>query len=621
MNKDLILTKSIVNYSRVATKKVSIGKINIGDKLPVAVQTMCNTHTSDVEATVNQIVNVALSTECHIIRVTVPTLADVEFLKQIKNTLISKNIDIPIVADVHFNSKVAVECSKIVEKVRINPGNFSDFKNPCLSDAEFLAEADNIEQNLIPFISECKKHNTAVRIGVNHGSLSKRIVNRYGDTPQGMAESAMEFLRNFHKHAFDNLVVSLKASNPFVMVRACRILSNQMQTENLNYPLHLGVTESGEGKEGRLKSYAGICALLSDGIGDTIRVSLTEPPENEIIPAVTIRNYISEKSSALPLPEIPIFFNPFEYSKRDSTLANFNNLFNSAIVSLFVNDNCDVDNLCEFLVEKDAKTPDLVFCNNEGQALKLSSVKPDLKIAVRNSDNTLRSIFFKLYSYNEFLNSESDKCACSFVEVDETTDFSDFKNHCSDNVIFLACPKNLNKTGAMRIMFYNLQCADINNPVIIKPDSGNFLKQYFDVAVSCESAGIFIDGFGDGICLNVDNNARYHSGTMFEILQICRLRISGNEYISCPGCGRTLFDLQTTVKQIKDATSGFKHLKIAVMGCIVNGPGEMADADFGYVGAGVDKITLYKGKVPVESNINQADAVERLLKLINASFE
>ena len=567
-------TQSLTNYHRNNTVEVKIGNTVIGGNNPIKVQTMCNTSTANVEGTVAQIVKVAKTTTCDIIRVTVPSLKDVEYLRQIKKCLNEQNIDIPLVADVHFNSKIAFECAGIVEKVRINPGNFCSHTDPCLTEEAFNAEGENIRRVFSDFLDKCVENNCAVRIGTNHGSLSARVLNRYGDTPEGMVFSVMEFLRVAVEKHFNNIAISLKSSNPFVAIRAARLLVEQQNQEGMAYPLHLGVTEAGEGTDGRLKSAAGIAPLLCDGIGGTIRVSLTEDPEFEILPGRQLVDYTNWRSNHTPLPEIPLFYDPFHYQKRESIAVGKIGGNNIATVALYA--------------DKPEQSEEYSRCVKQ---LMEAKRLPDVIITPE---------------------------AEGFTFIDEDTDFFQIENN--TETVYIAAPKNRNKIGAFRYIFYQLQQRGIKNPVLICPDMGETNPEYDSFAPVAEAAGIFIDGFGDGICLCASRGVENAVRMGFDILQISRLRISGNEYVSCPGCGRTLYDLQSTVKKIKAATAKYSNLKIAVMGCIVNGPGEMADADFGYVGDGIGKISLYKNRQLVKKSISQEQAVDELIRLIDSSI-
>ena len=585
---------SLTNYNRNVTNEVKIGGVKIGGDNEIVVQTMCNTPTDDVEKTVAQIIGVVNQTGCKIVRVTVPSMKDVEALKAIHDRI---NGICALVADVHFNAQIAFECAKIVEKVRVNPGNFGHHELACLTEEEFKAEGKLLEDTFRDFLKVCREHGTAVRIGTNHGSLSKRILNRYGDTPEGMVESVMEFLRVAKAEDFKDVAISLKSSNPTVAIRAARLMVKAMKDEEMNYCLHLGVTEAGEGDDGRIKSAAGICPLLNDGIGDTIRVSLTEQPENEILPAqeiVAYRDYIAQSD---PLPEIPFFYDPYHYQKRKSTAVGIFGGDNPAAVAITINNETELQKLAAALdsLVKANKKPDLVICNDGNIVAKCRSL--------------LRGVII-------FDNSETgDNKGVEVVYVNEK--FINNKNII--NKLIIAEPQSRNKTAAMRLIFNQLKENNINCPVLLKPDGGEQDARFKKFAPAAVCAGVFIDGFGDGVCLESNGDPVAAVEMAFKILQISRLRVTETEYVSCPGCGRTMYDLQGTVKRIKAATSKYCNLKIAVMGCIVNGPGEMADADFGYVGAGKGKIALYKAGEVVKRAIPEENAVDELIKLIENS--
>ncbi len=585
---------SLTNYNRNVTNEVKIGGVKIGGDNEIVVQTMCNTPTDDVEQTVAQIIGVVNQTGCKIVRVTVPSMKDVEALKAIHDRI---NGICALVADVHFNAAIAFECAKIVEKVRVNPGNFGHHELACLTEDEFKAEGKLLEDTFRDFLKVCREHGTAVRIGTNHGSLSKRILNRYGDTPEGMVESVMEFLRIAKAEDFNDVAISLKSSNPTVAIRAARLMVKAMKDEEMNYCLHLGVTEAGEGDDGRIKSAAGICPLLNDGIGDTIRVSLTEQPENEILPAqeiVAYRDYIAQSDA---LPEISFFYDPYHYQKRKSTAVGIFGGDNPAAVAITINNETELQKLAAALdsLVNANKKPDLVICNDGNIVAKCRAL--------------LRGVMI-------FDNSETaDNKGVDVVYVNEK--FINNKNII--NKLLIAEPQSRNKTAAMRLIFNQLKENNINCPVLLKPDGGEQDARFKKFAPAAVCAGIFIDGFGDGVCLESNGDPVAAVEMAFKILQISRLRVTETEYVSCPGCGRTMYDLQGTVKRIKAATSKYCNLKIAVMGCIVNGPGEMADADFGYVGAGRGKIALYKAGELVKRAIPEENAVDELIKLIENS--
>ena len=585
---------SLTNYNRNVTNEVKIGGVKIGGDNEIVVQTMCNTPTDDVEKTVAQIIGVVNQTGCKIVRVTVPSMKDVEALKAIHARI---NGICALVADVHFNAAIAFECAKIVEKVRVNPGNFCHHELACLTEEEFRTEGKLLEDTFRDFLKVCREHGTAVRIGTNHGSLSKRILNRYGDTPEGMVESVMEFLRIAKAEDFKDVAISLKSSNPTVAIRAARLMVKAMKDEQMNYCLHLGVTEAGEGDDGRIKSAAGICPLLNDGIGDTIRVSLTEQPENEILPAqeiVAYRDYIAQSD---PLPEIPFFYDPYHYQKRKSAAVGIFGGDNPAAVAITINNETELQKLAAALdsLVKANKKPDLVICNDGNIVAKCRSL--------------LRGVM--IFDHSE---TGDNKCV-EVVYVNEK--FINNKNII--NKLIIAEPQSRNKTAAMRLIFNQLKENNINCPVLLKPDGGEQDARFKKFAPAAVCAGVFIDGFGDGVCLESNGDPVAAVEMAFKILQISRLRVTETEYVSCPGCGRTMYDLQGTVKRIKAATSKYCNLKIAVMGCIVNGPGEMADADFGYVGAGRGKIALYKAGELVKRAIPEENAVDELIKLIENS--
>jgi (E)-4-hydroxy-3-methylbut-2-enyl-diphosphate synthase len=591
--------ESLTNYRRNNTVEVSIGNVKIGGNNPIKVQTMCNTATNDVEATVQQIVGVAKNTSCDIIRVTVPTMKDVDALREIHAKVRAEGVTIPIVADVHFNAEIAFECAKIVEKVRVNPGNFGHHSLPCLTEEEYEDEGKLLEDSFKKFLDICSQHHTAVRIGTNHGSLSKRILHRYGDTPEGMVESVMEFLRVAKKEKFYNVAVSLKSSNPTVAIRTARLMVRAMKDEGMNYCLHLGVTEAGEGDDGRIKSASGICPLLNDGVGDTIRVSLTEDPENEILPAQEIVAYKDYISQAAPLPEIPLFYDAYHYHKRKSKAVGRIGGDNLAVVAVSIKSEEDYRNLLQGVdsLAENNKLPDIaIFGNN----ITTEPHNLDSKIIIGTNNETTDNNNVKIAYINEY------------------TDYANF--NIDSNVVLIAEPDNRNKIAAFRFIFCQLLHYNINNPVLLKPDGGECDNRFASFAAAAECAGVFIDGFGDGVCLESNGNPIAAVELGYKILQISRLRMTATEYVSCPGCGRTLYDLQGTVKRIKAATRKYNHLKIAVMGCIVNGPGEMADADFGYVGAGKGKIALYKGGEVVKRDIPEEKAVDELINLIETSY-
>jgi len=620
---------NLYNYSRFESREVTIGSIALGGKNPIRIQSMNNTNTLDTENSVEQAKRIA-DAGADYVRLTAPGTKDAENLQQIKQALLEAGYTIPLIADIHFNPQAAIIAAQFVEKVRINPGNFADkrasFAKVEFSDQEYAQELDRIHEKLLPLLAICKQRKVALRIGTNHGSLSDRIMTRYGDTPDGMVESVMEFLRLCRKEDFHNLVISLKASNTRVMIQAYRLMVNKMMLEGMNYPLHLGVTEAGEGEDGRIKSAIGIGALLADGIGDTIRVSLTEEPEYEVPVAKKLVDYFSARLGHEAIRE-SIFTdkNPFKYEKRESFAVQTVGGSNVPAVMVeakhFFRDNLSEigyilkgetyhkqDISADFLVMENM--PNFQLPQGLSVLVPLEKYKPQQNI-------------FPLLSLKEFLRENMLEASNFFVEISflGLNDVFLQKIKFAKNVVLIFKTKNTNRFAEIRAFFYLLLENEITNPVIVRNDYFEQNIEDFQLKSAADTGAAFIDGFGDGILLG--NEAKNSSVTIqtvlqtsFGILQASRVRVSKTEYISCPGCGRTLFGLQETTAKVRARTSHLKGLKIAVMGCIVNGPGEMADADYGYVGAGVNKINLYKGQNLIKRGIAQADAVDELIGLI-----
>ncbi len=618
--------KHFLKYKRTKTLSVSIGNIPLGSNYPIRIQSMTNTDTSDIEATARQIINIS-DAGADYVRITVPTSVVAEKIPLIKKYLAKKGYKTPLIADIHFSPKAAEISAKYLEKVRINPGNYADlkqFKHIEYTDKEYDEAVENIKEKFIPFLKICKKNNTAIRIGTNHGSLSDRILSRYGDTPKGMVESTMEFLRICKHENFNDVVISMKASNPIVMIHATRLLVKTMQEEQMSFPIHLGVTEAGNENEGRIKSAIGIGALLIDGIGDTIRVSLTEAPEKEIPVANSIVNVFNQAKleKHIPLIEIQnIKFNPFSYQKRKSfTVENIGGN-NIPIVISDISSNVSEENILKsgYFIGKNKKisktdlAADYLFIGKSKNIIhKNLKFISENKIDKKNSFSILNQKDFKAENKNKL----------NFLEVNaenfSSFDFKKIKN-AYKTIIILDISKSISPVHAGRNFFFYLEKNKINNPVILKHKISKFNEQNL-VKVSSETGILFVDGFGDGIWLQSEDNSITNLNNLsFGILQACRTRITKTEYISCPSCGRTLFDLEKTTAKIKSKTSHLKGIKIGIMGCIVNGPGEMADADFGYVGTGTGKITLYKNQDVIKRNIPEKDAVEELLLLIKRS--
>ncbi|MCG8411222.1 MAG: (E)-4-hydroxy-3-methylbut-2-enyl-diphosphate synthase [Bacteroidales bacterium] len=601
---------NLFKYNRLETKTVTIGSVNIGSKHKICIQSMTNTDTLNTEETVNQSKQI-IEAGGQLVRITAQGTREAENLYNIKKELRNQGFKLPLAADIHFNPKAAFIAAKHVEKVRINPGNFVDkranFSDLNLNLEEYIQEIKKIENKLITLLSICKKHNTALRIGVNHGSLSDRIMNKYGDTPEGMVESAMEFLRICIREKFSNIIVSLKSSNTRIMVQANRLMLVKMRKEGMNFPLHLGVTEAGEGEDGRIKSAVGIGTLLSDGIGDTIRVSLTEAPEKEIPVARKLINYISSKSNhekIKPVNSESLDF--FEYTKREtSKILNIgeNNL--PIVISRSTSSRINSD----FVYVEDKQKISEQFKNIVSE--EVWNIQSDKDIS-----NSIYPLFLSL---NSFLNQEKSPILnFLIINNDSLNEESILKIKDLKNLVLVLEGSNKNLFADFRAAFLKLKNLECKNPVIIKANYNENILEDLQLKSSCDLGGLFLDGLGDGIWIENTGNIEEDkiASTCFGILQASRVRMSKTEYISCPSCGRTLFDLQKTTKKIREKTSHLKNLKIGIMGCIVNGPGEMADADYGYVGAGPGRITLYKKKEVVKKNIPEEKAVEELIKLI-----
>ena len=616
--------RSLINYKRWSTRVVRVGDIEIGGDNPIRIQSMTTTDTMDTNATINQSIRM-IEAGCEIVRITAPSNRDAENLKNIKEGLLKKGYKTPIVADIHFTPSAAEIAAKIVEKVRINPGNYVDrkkFKTYDYSEDSYKKEIDRIREKFLPLIKICKEYKTAIRIGTNHGSLSDRIMSHYGDTPHGMVESAMEFLRIANEANFHDIVLSMKASNTHVMVQAYRLLVKSMVEENMNYPLHLGVTEAGEAEDGRIKSAVGIGSLLEDGLGDTIRVSLTEEPEFEIpVCKMILEKYSINSDSRSDDPEIKtIDYDPFFYKKRRTNkilnigaeevpivigdLSKFNEIKYSDLgqFGYLYSEKSDKWHISDLAV-------DFLFI---GQNTINFEIPGTLKIIYKNS-SLKKENYYKLYSYNEV--SQINPKIVSFLECGPKDDFYDKIIDLPNCIVVLSSSSEQN-LAQQRKVFINCMKLKIENPIIIRRNYGSMGNDKFLLKSATDIGGLQIDGFGDGIWFERLNNLNFTNETAFGILQASRTRISKTEYISCPSCGRTLFDLQETTAKIRSKTSHLKGLKIGIMGCIVNGPGEMADADYGYVGTGTGKISLYKGQEVVKKHIDSDKAVNALIKLI-----
>ena len=625
--------KNLFKYNRRTSIPVKIGNIEMGGNNPIRIQSMTTTDTMDTNATVNQSIRM-INAGCELVRVTAPSIKDAKNLKNIKDELNKKGYNVPLVADIHFTPNAAEIAAEIVEKVRINPGNYADkkkFQQIEYDDKSYNDEIERIYERVSPLIKICKTNGTAMRIGTNHGSLSDRIMSRFGDTPLGMVESALEYLRICEDHNYHNIVLSMKASNPLVMVHAYRLLVDKLNNSNLkDYPLHLGVTEAGEGEDGRIKSAIGIGTLLDDGIGDTIRVSLTEEPEFESpVAKLLVNRYNSRANHTLIKQPKNINFSPFKYEKRES-----NELFDiggdnfpiviSSLSNLEILDKNKFENLGityntkSKIWEKSDTSPDYIYI---GDSLNTDGINYQFIVDYsswlkdRNKKN-----YYPLLTFNEFIDLDENLFSenINFLMI-QTTDLEKFKNiRIPENFVLILNSNNEHFMPDMRSFF--LKNFDIKNPVIL---SKNYDLNYSDDLIihsSTDIGGLFIQGYGDGIFIRNHSSEikeiKKINNLSFKILQAARVRVTSTDFISCPSCGRTLFDLQETTAMIRERTDHLKGLKIGIMGCIVNGPGEMADADYGYVGSGVDKITLYRGQEVVKRGINFKYGVDELVNLI-----
>ncbi len=628
--------KSLNHYKRFTTREVTIGDIPMGAHHPIRIQSMTTTDTMNTIATVEQTIRMVES-GCDYVRITAPSMNEANNLQAIKDELRKRGYNVPLVADIHFTPNAAEAAARIVEKVRVNPGNYVDkkkFEQIEYTTYEYEAELERIRKKFEPLVKICKEYGTAMRIGTNHGSLSDRIMSWYGDTPLGMVESAMEFIRMCESMNYYNLVVSMKSSNAQVMVQAYRMLVEAMQLEGMNYPLHLGVTEAGDGEDGRIKSAVGIGTLLEDGLGDTIRVSLTEDPEFEAPVAKALADrYINRKSDYKEDEKyyIPSLHNPYEHNRRKT---NDLQLLGDHHVPVVVADLSNIQlneplQLSQIgyaysaLLDKYNLTDLAADIAYVGDQIPQYNFPGNLKLLInyktwlnnQSLENTIPYV-----QYAELADAKID--ANNFVFININTDDAskiDYQliNKFSKAVIILETNKD-HAMANIRAFFFELLDANITLPVIIKRHYKNLSLDQLQLYAATDFGALLVDGFGDGIWMSADKeiSLRVINSISFGILQASRTRISKTEYISCPSCGRTLFDLQETTQMIRSRTDHLKGIKIGIMGCIVNGPGEMADADYGYVGTGPGKITLYRGKEVVRKNVNTENAVDELIELI-----
>jgi (E)-4-hydroxy-3-methylbut-2-enyl-diphosphate synthase len=622
---------SLTAFSRFKTREVKVGNLGFGGNNPIRIQSMTITDTMDTIATVEESIRM-ITAGCELVRITAPSKKEAENLQNIKDELRKRGYNTPIVADIHFTPNAAEIAARIVEKVRINPGNYADkkkFEELEYTDESYIAELARIRGKFTPLVKICKEYGTAMRIGTNHGSLSDRILSRYGDTPKGMVESAMEFLRICQDEGYHEIILSMKASNTRVMVQAYRLLVAEMIKEGMNYPLHLGVTEAGEGEDGRIKSAVGIGTLLADGIGDTIRVSLTEAPEYEIPVAQKLLAHFEGIEAHEKIEEITN--NPlhsFDYSRRGTTEVLNIGAGNVPVV------------MADFCL-KEKITPASLFALGYNYSVPLdkwhiSDMAADYVFAGNNDVNfevpgTLAIIYnykkwlthkkgYPFLTINDYLDETeiSKKLNVVYVCLSELSEELYGKLKDDKTAVLMIDTYNENGLAEQRKLFTELMNNNIKTPVIIGRAYVDFSEQQLQLSASSDFGALLLDGLGDGIFIAAENcgSSQSVNSLAFGILQASRTRISKTEYISCPSCGRTLFDLQETTTKIRKETDHLKGIKIGIMGCIVNGPGEMADADYGYVGTGKGKITLYKQQEVVEKNIPESEAVNALISLI-----
>jgi len=626
---------SLNQYSRFLTREVQIGDIPMGGLNPIRIQSMTTTDTMDTAGTVEQTIRMVAS-GCEYVRITAPSMKEAENLAEIKKQLRMRGYTVPLVADIHFTPNAAEAAARIVEKVRVNPGNYADkkrFENIEYTHLAYQAELERIYKKFTPLVKICKEYGTAMRIGTNHGSLSDRIMSQYGDTPRGMVESAMEFIRMCEDLNYYNLVISMKASNTQVMVQAYRLLVETMVKEGMNYPLHLGVTEAGDGEDGRIKSAVGIGTLLEDGLGDTIRVSLTEDPEFEAPVAKALADRYVKRSlpiieqEHITIGQLP--YDPYSYSRRVTQPVQHIGGHHHPVVMLDVS----AKNLKDpyFLTEVGYKYSagldkynmadqacDLVYL---GDALPSFSFPGNLRQVynygtwLELKDKTNCHPLFKLEEHAALAKKDNILNLIAVNAGDYDLNLLRMLDH---TAVLLLETTALHGMAEQRDFFVDLMQNNIQLPVIIKRSYEAISAGDLMLYAATDLGALFTDGLGDGVWIDAAASVELPliNSTSFGILQATRTRISKTEYISCPSCGRTLFDLQETTQLIRSRTDHLKGIKIGIMGCIVNGPGEMADADYGYVGTGPGKITLYRGREVVKKNVNSAFALDDLIDLI-----
>lgn len=629
--------RSLWSYQRRETIPVQIGDLYLGSDFPIRIQSMTTVDTMDTQGSIEQSIRM-IDAGCELVRITAPSVKEAQNLENIRKGLRERGYHTPLVADIHFTPNAAELAARIVEKVRINPGNYADkkrFETIDYTDASYQSELERIREKFLPLVNICKEYGTAMRIGTNHGSLSDRILSRYGDTPLGMVESALEFLRICEDENYYNIVLSMKSSNTQVMVEAYRLLSKKLADGNFKaYPLHLGVTEAGEGEDGRIKSAVGIGTLLEDGLGDTIRVSLTEDPEFEIpVAQELVRRYQTRALNSSPIQPIemprigmdsPI--NPFAHERRlTKEVANFGGHQVPRVIADFSQfRQIQVDDL-KFIGHFYLPEPDKWAMNDLGADyiftgdVSIDFMLPNgLKQIVHASHWNGDVHAFPLFTLAEYESNLPKHADLNFITMD-SFDIADINRLPKKHAVLVLSSANQHQMADFRRFFFELIQQNNQIPVILKLAYSNVDTNQLQLFAPTDAGGLFIDGLGDGILLSMpyilDKQAILNA-TAFGVLQASRMRISKTEYISCPSCGRTLFDLQETTARIRQVTDHLKGIKIGIMGCIVNGPGEMADADYGYVGIGKDKIALYRGQEVVKKSVQADAAVDELIQLI-----
>jgi (E)-4-hydroxy-3-methylbut-2-enyl-diphosphate synthase len=635
---------SLVAYQRRTTIPVEVGHVFIGSDFPIRIQSMTTVDTMDTQGSIDQSIRM-IDAGCEIVRITAPSVKEAQNLENIRKGLRTRGYQTPLVADIHFTPNAAELAARIVEKVRINPGNYADkkrFEVIDYTDASYQSELERIRDKFLPLVKICKEYGTAMRIGTNHGSLSDRILSRYGDTPLGMVESALEFLRICEDENYYNIVLSMKSSNTQVMVEAYRLLSKKLEEGEFKaYPLHLGVTEAGEGEDGRIKSAVGIGTLLEDGLGDTIRVSLTEDPELEIpVAQEMVRRLQNRSSKSYPIHpwkgktdsfDSPI--HPFYYERRHSNeVLNFGGKQVPRVIADFSSvSELSMDDLKSighfYLPEPDKWAmndlgADYIFTGDQNIPFMLPNGLRQIQSSSVWLTHQINTIYPQ-FTWDEWCGSKSKHPNINFIKINAASLIGDV--NMLDNlkiekqVVIILHSSNEHKMPEIRRAFFDLIHHSILSPVIIQLDYKDVSDEQLQIYSPTDAGALLVDGLGDGIMISTSglkNSFALRNSTSFGTLQASRVRISKTEYISCPSCGRTLFDLQETTAKIRQVTDHLKGIKIGIMGCIVNGPGEMADADYGYVGTGKDKIALYKGQNVIKKSVPAHLAVDELIQLI-----